>query len=180
MALFTAASAVSVTGPAVVDTAADRTGFGRGVILALIEVGGFGIMSRAALLGLVVASALALRPARGHGMAWRDAAWHGLLQAVSAFSNAGFSTWSDSLVSFAGFGLMLGPIRLAVVPPAVSVLGLGVPAPRGSVRPSPRPPDAGGARFRVPGACRPSAGGSGKAAPSREPLSLRATSRYNA
>lgn len=59
-ALFTATSAVSVTGLAVVDTATYWTGFGRGVILALIQLGGFGIMSSATLLGLVVARRLRL------------------------------------------------------------------------------------------------------------------------
>ncbi len=59
-ALFTATSAVSVTGLAVVDTATYWTGFGRGVILALIQIGGFGIMSSATLLGLVVARRLRL------------------------------------------------------------------------------------------------------------------------
>ncbi len=163
-ALFTATSAVSVTGLAVVDTATYWTGFGRGVILALIQIGGFGIMSSATLLGLVVArrlrlttrlvaqaetgvlalgdiaavlrlvivttlsvqalvtAALTLRLRFGHGMTWLDAAWHGLFQAVSGFNNAGFSTWSDSLIGFAGDPFVLAPICFAVV-----VGGLGIP-----------------------------------------------------
>ncbi len=163
-ALFTATSAVSVTGLAVVDTATYWTGFGRGVILALIQIGGFGIMSSATLLGLVVARrlrlttrlvaqaetgvlalgdiaavlrlvivttltvqalvtvALTLRLRLGHGMTWLDAAWHGLFQAVSGFNNAGFSTWSDSLIGFAGDPFVLAPICFAVV-----VGGLGIP-----------------------------------------------------
>lgn len=163
-AAFTATSAVSVTGLVVVDTATYWSGFGRGVILALIQVGGFGIMSSATLLGLVVArrlrlatrlvaqaetgvlalgdivavlrlvivttvsvqalvaAVLALRLRLGHGMTWAEASWHGLFQAVSGFNNAGFSTWSDSLVGFAGDPFVLAPICFAVV-----VGGLGIP-----------------------------------------------------
>jgi Trk-type K+ transport system membrane component len=163
-AAFTATSAVSVTGLAVVDTATYWSGFGRGVILALIQLGGFGIMSSATLLGLVVArrlrlatrlvaqaetgvlalgdiaavlrlviittltvqalvaAALTARLRLGHGMDWQEAAWHGVFQAVSGFNNAGFSTWSDSLVGFAADPFVLAPICFAVV-----VGGLGIP-----------------------------------------------------
>jgi potassium uptake TrkH family protein len=60
-ALFTATSAVCVTGLAVVDTGTYWSGFGEGVILALIQVGGFGIMTMASLLGLLVSGRLRLR-----------------------------------------------------------------------------------------------------------------------
>jgi trk system potassium uptake protein len=155
-ALFTATSAVSVTGLVVVDTALYWSGFGRTVIMVLFQVGGFGIMSGATLLGLlvvrrlslstrlvaqhetrslglgdvkrvlrlvlgitvvvqtVVAVALTLRLRLGHGMTWEDAAWHGLFHAVSAFNNAGFSTFSDSMVGFAEDPLVLAPVALAV------------------------------------------------------------------
>ncbi|MEV0174718.1 potassium transporter TrkG [Streptomyces sp. NPDC050803] len=59
--LFTATSAVCVTGLAVVDTATHWSGFGEGVILALIQVGGFGIMTTASLLALLVSGKLRLR-----------------------------------------------------------------------------------------------------------------------
>lgn len=166
-ALFTATSAVSITGLAVVDTATYWSGFGRGVILVLFQLGGFGIMSGATLLGLLVARrmrlstrlvaqhetrslglgdvkqvlrlvlaitlvvqaattlALALRLRLGHGMTWEDAAWHGLFHAVSAFNNAGFSTFSDSMVGFARDPLVLGPIALAVF---IGALGFPVVA----------------------------------------------------
>jgi Trk-type K+ transport system membrane component len=52
-ALFTAVSAVSVTGLTVVDTAAHWTPLGQVVILVLIQIGGLGIMTSAALLGLM-------------------------------------------------------------------------------------------------------------------------------
>ncbi len=60
-ALFTAVSAVCVTGLVVVDTAGHWSTFGEVVILALIQVGGFGIMAFASLLGLLVARRLRLR-----------------------------------------------------------------------------------------------------------------------
>ena len=48
-ALFTATSAVCVTGLVVVDTGTHWSAFGQGVILVLIQVGGFGIMTSVAL-----------------------------------------------------------------------------------------------------------------------------------
>jgi potassium uptake TrkH family protein len=60
-ALFTATSAVCVTGLAVVDTGTYWSGFGQGVILGLIQVGGFGIMTMASLLALLVSGRLRLR-----------------------------------------------------------------------------------------------------------------------
>ncbi len=60
-AVFTSTSAVCVTGLTVVDTATYWSGFGQAVILLLIQVGGFGIMTLASLLGLLVAHRLGLR-----------------------------------------------------------------------------------------------------------------------
>ncbi|MEU0247369.1 potassium transporter TrkG [Streptomyces sp. NPDC006235] len=60
-ALFTSTSAVCVTGLAVVDTGTYWSGFGEGVILTLIQVGGFGIMTMASLLALLVSGKLRLR-----------------------------------------------------------------------------------------------------------------------
>lgn len=60
-ALFTSTSAVCVTGLVVVDTGTYWSGFGEGVILALIQVGGFGIMTMASLLALLVSGKLRLR-----------------------------------------------------------------------------------------------------------------------
>ncbi len=59
-ALFTATSAVCVTGLTVVDTPTYWSGPGQGVILTLFQVGGLGIMSGATLLGLLVARRLRL------------------------------------------------------------------------------------------------------------------------
>jgi trk system potassium uptake protein len=60
-ALFTATSAVCVTGLIVVDTPVYWSGFGQVVILAMIQVGGFGIMTLASLVGLLISRRLGLR-----------------------------------------------------------------------------------------------------------------------
>lgn len=163
-AVFTATSAVCVTGLIVVDTATYWTPFGQGVIMALFQVGGFGIMAGATLLGLlitrrmrlgrrlivqaetksltlgdvksvlatllgvtivfeaVVATVIILRLHLTYGEPWGDAIWNGLFHAVSAFNNAGFSTYSDSLVQFALDPLILLPLAVAII-----VSGLGFP-----------------------------------------------------
>ena len=157
VALFTATSAVSVTGLAVVDTPTYWSGFGQAVILALFQVGGLGIMSGATLLGLLVSrrlrlgtrlvaqaetkcvelgdvaavlrlvllatfsvelvtsAVLVLRFRFGYGEPWAEAAWHGVFMGVAAFTNSGFSAYSDSLVGFAGDPVVLGPIMVAVI-----------------------------------------------------------------
>ena len=156
-ALFTTVSAVCVTGLAVVDTPTFWSPFGQAVILLLFQIGGFGIMAGATLLGLLVSNRLRLgtrliaqaetrsldlgdvmavlrliiavtlivevsltllltsRLYFGYGEPLGRALWHGLFQGVSAFNNAGFSTWSDSLTGFSGDALMLGPIMAAVL-----------------------------------------------------------------
>ena len=60
-ALFTATSAVCVTGLIVVDTATYWTPFGQIVILLLIQIGGFGIMTFASVIGLAVVRKMSLR-----------------------------------------------------------------------------------------------------------------------
>jgi trk system potassium uptake protein len=163
-ALFTSTSAVCVTGLAVQDTATYWSGFGQAVILALVQVGGFGIMSGATLLGLLVtrrlrlssrliaqaetrglalgdvvavlklvllvrivveaatATFLTLRLRYAYQEPWADALWNGIFQAVSAFNNAGFATYSNNLIGFALDPLVLVPIMLAVI-----LGGIGMP-----------------------------------------------------
>lgn len=60
-ALFTATSAVTVTGLVVVDTGTAWTTFGQAVILALIQVGGFGIMAVSSVIAVALARRLGLR-----------------------------------------------------------------------------------------------------------------------
>lgn len=60
-ALFTATSALCVTGLAVVDTGTAWSGFGQVVILGLVQLGGLGITTLAALLAILVSRRLGLR-----------------------------------------------------------------------------------------------------------------------
>lgn len=60
-ALFTATSAVCVTGLITVDTPVFWSGFGKAAILVLIQIGGFGVMSFGSLLGVLTARRLGLR-----------------------------------------------------------------------------------------------------------------------
>lgn len=163
-ALFTATSAVCVTGLVVVDTPVYWTGFGEGVILALIQVGGFGIMTFASLLVVLVsrrlglrarltaaaetktlglgevrsvvagvvkvsllleaitAAALTLRFGLGYDEPWPRAVWLGVFHAVSAFNNAGFALYTDSLMGFVTDPWICLPIAFAVI-----AGGLGFP-----------------------------------------------------
>jgi len=163
-AVFTAVSAVCVTGLVVVDTGTYWSTFGQSVILLLFQLGGFGIMTVATLLGLMVNSRLRLRTKMvaqlesrslgvgditsvaklvlvvtfalelittvwltfrfhwGYGQSWADAAWSGLFHAVSAFNNAGFSIYSDSLMRYATDTWILLPVMAAIV-----IGGIGFP-----------------------------------------------------
>jgi trk system potassium uptake protein len=60
-ALFTATSAACVTGLVVYDTASHWSFFGQAVILALIQIGGFGFMTSATLLLLLLGHRIGLR-----------------------------------------------------------------------------------------------------------------------
>ncbi|NUV96373.1 TrkH family potassium uptake protein [Streptomyces sp. KAI 90] len=163
-ALFTATSSVCVTGLIVVDTPVYWSGFGQAVILGLIQVGGFGIMTFASLLVLLVshriglkarltaaaetktlglgdvrsvvtgvvkvslllealtALVLSLRFATAYDEPWPRTVWLGVFHAVSAFNNAGFALYSDSLMGFATDPWICLPIALAVI-----AGGLGFP-----------------------------------------------------
>lgn len=60
-ALFTAVSAVCVTGLVIVDTGTYWSPFGQAIVMILFQLGGFGLMTAAALLGLTVNRSLRLR-----------------------------------------------------------------------------------------------------------------------
>jgi trk system potassium uptake protein len=163
-ALFTSTSAVSVTGLATVDTATYWSGFGEAVILLLVQVGGLGITTGAALLSLLVSRRLGLRARLytstetgvtalgdvrrvvvtiaaltfavelfcavvltlrwwlGYDEPFGHAVWLGVFHAVTAFNNAGFALFSNSLMGFAG-----DPVILLTVSAAIILGGIGIP-----------------------------------------------------
>lgn len=141
-ALFTATSAVCVTGLIVVDTPRDLSLFGQAVVLLLIQLGGLGYMAVTTVVGvalgrtLTLAERLTLQEALNvqtmDGLArfvftvlkltlafelagaailaawWAGehgvvrAGYYGLFHAVSAFNNAGFALFPDSLMRYRG------------------------------------------------------------------------------
>jgi len=141
-ALFTATSAVCVTGLIVQDTPIHFSWFGHVVILLLIQAGGLGYMTISTVLAAALGRSVTLqeRLTLQEGLNvqgldgllrfaltvlkltlvfelagaallalrwWGDmgtgqAAWYGLFHSVSAFNNAGFALWSDSLMRFRG------------------------------------------------------------------------------
>ena len=62
----------------------------------------------------VIAIILAARLAVAYSMTVLEAIWHGVFHSVSAFNNAGFSSFSDSVMGFQNDLIFLGPIMLAV------------------------------------------------------------------
>lgn len=158
-AIFTATSAVCVTGLIVVDTATYFTPAGQAFLLLLIQLGGLGIIAFTTLIILALGRRLSLQheeiTASSTNVAplvdyrhlarsiilftftletigalvlwalWRprlgpDAAWHAVFHAISAFCNAGFSTFSDSLIGF-----QRQPGVLFVIGTLIIVGGLG-------------------------------------------------------
>ncbi|MEY4944755.1 MAG: hypothetical protein RL384_699 [Actinomycetota bacterium] len=151
-ALFTSASAVTVTGLATVDTATHWNFYGDVIIALLIQIGGFGIVGFATLLGYLVDGRISLSSRMSarteatvsgnpdvrklitsilkmmlffeallfvflfyrffteYQYSLSDALGHGAFHAISAFNNAGFALYSDSLMSFARDGWIIVPI----------------------------------------------------------------------
>ena len=60
-ALFTATSAVCVTGLVVVDTGTYFTTFGQMVVISLIQLGGLGVMTFATLISVAIGKKINLR-----------------------------------------------------------------------------------------------------------------------
>ena len=159
-ALFTATSAVCVTGLIVVDTATHFTTAGQVFLLLLIQLGGLGMITFTTLIILALGRRLSLRHERlssagaevaphvpvdrltrdvvlftlgieavgavvlyllwGPRLGWGAAAWPAVFHAVSAFCNAGFSTFSDSLV-----GMQSAPGTLLILGALVVAGGIG-------------------------------------------------------
>jgi potassium uptake TrkH family protein len=84
------------------------------------------LVSRVVLLSLsfetVAALLLTLRFWTGYDMSFGSALWHGVFHAISAFNNAGFALWSDSLVQFVTDGWITLTIAGAII-----AGGLGFP-----------------------------------------------------
>lgn len=140
-AAFTATSATCVTGLIVKDTATYFSLFGQMVILALIQIGGLGIMTFSVSLSILLKKRIKMHQqvvmkdvldqdeistikrfvlfifkmtflveiigALFLFFSWNGrfenkliTAYHALFHSVSAFCNAGFSTFSDSLIQF--------------------------------------------------------------------------------
>lgn len=163
-ALFTATSAVCVTGLVTVDTGSYWSPLGKFIIIVLIQVGGLGIMTLATLLAVVffkrmglqtrmsaqaetktlsahgfksilkriialtvlvevtLAVLLTTRFLTAYDMTLSDSVSSGVFHSISAFNNAGFSLYSDSLMGFASDPWVLLSIATAVI-----IGGLGFP-----------------------------------------------------
>jgi trk system potassium uptake protein TrkH len=163
-ALFTATSAVCVTGLIVVDTATYFTPAGQAFLLLLIQLGGLGMIAFTSLIILALGGRLSLRhealASAGTEAAvhvdprrlafdvvrftfaieavgalllyvlWlpqlgpRGAAWPAVFHAVSAFCNAGFSVFSDSLMAHQRSPLILLVIMVLIIGGGVGFLTL--------------------------------------------------------
>jgi len=161
-ALFTSTSATCVTGLIVRDTGTYFSTFGQLVILALIQVGGIGIMTMGTIIltligrrltledtevvmnalgynkfkglkvllkatiyytlsfELVGAIIISMRLWLNYNMTLRKAIFSGVFHSISAFCNAGFSTYSDSLISFQS-----DPIIMFTMSGLIIIGGLG-------------------------------------------------------
>tara|TARA_B100000678_G_scaffold177778_1_gene148295 strand:+ start:372 stop:1697 length:1326 start_codon:yes stop_codon:yes gene_type:complete len=149
-AFFTATSAVTVTGLAVIDTGTVLSGFGQAVLMVLIQLGGIGLMT----FSVIVLSSLGLKIGlvhryylreemgikKGGGLVklvwlifrivvvcellgfflmsfvfvpefgWKHGLWQAGFHSISAFNNAGFSLFSNSLMDYVNEPLIVFPI----------------------------------------------------------------------
>jgi len=141
-ALFEATSAVCVTGLAVVNTAYDLSIFGQIIIILLIQMGGLGFMTMAAMVFLLMGKKITLKERlimqealnhfslegvvsltktvisttfiiEGIGalllalrfipmLGWAKGIYFSIFHSISAFCNAGFDLFGNSLMDFTG------------------------------------------------------------------------------
>lgn len=146
-ALFTATSAISVTGLGVVDTGEHFTLAGQILLMCLIQIGGLGQMTLSAVLLYMFGVRLSLRQqalakdalglaqhvnlrnlikkimifaliAEAFGfillsvrwvpeMGWQSGMYYALFHSISAFNNAGFALFSDSMMGFVADPLVI-------------------------------------------------------------------------
>jgi Trk-type K+ transport system membrane component len=151
-ALFTSTSAVTVTGLTTLDTASYWSTTGHVIIAFLIQIGGFGIIGFATLVGFLIEGRISLknrisatsessatkqpdvktlllniaklmlffqlalfafltvRMFTEYGYSLEKALSHGAFQAISAFNQAGFALYTDSLMGFANDGWIIFPV----------------------------------------------------------------------
>jgi len=164
-ALFTSTSAVCVTGLTVLGTSTDFSVWGQAVIMALIQLGGLGIMVFATSLVLWAGSGLSLSVRLGltdsfgakyhtssssvirsvatitfiveavgavllyfrfrPSMNASDAAFTAAFHSISAFCNAGFSTFADSLEGFRHDSLTLTIFMVLIVLGGLGFVAIG-------------------------------------------------------
>ena len=120
-----------VTGTLLILLIGRRLGL-RSRMMAQAETPGLSIGSVRAMVRFIVgvslgveaigALVLTLRWAIAYGQPLPEAAWNGLFHSVSAFNNAGFSTYSDNLIGYQADPVVLGTIMILIV-----VGGLGFP-----------------------------------------------------
>ena len=163
-ALFTSTSAVTVTGLTTVDTATYWSTTGHVIISLLIQIGGFGIIGFATLVGFLIEGRISLknrisatsessatkqpdvktlllniaklmlffqlalfvflaaRMYTEYGYTLEKALSHGVFQAISAFNQAGFALYTDSLMGFANDGWIILPVFIIA-----TLAGFGFP-----------------------------------------------------
>ncbi|WP_378213705.1 TrkH family potassium uptake protein [Aquicoccus sp. G2-2] len=159
-ALFTATSAVTVTGLSVIDIGRDLTLFGQAAMLVMFQLGGLGLMTFAVLvlaaLGRHVGvtghiylreelnqdsmhqlthlvrdilkvvlicegvGAMALMLSFVPVLGFWPGLWAAVFHSVSAFNNAGFSTFDNSLTAYAG-----DPVVNLTIPALFIIGGIG-------------------------------------------------------
>ncbi len=168
-AIFTATSAVCVTGLIVQDTASFFSPFGKSVLLLLIQIGGLGIMTISTSIALILRQEMSIasrqvmcdslgqrsfeelshlmrqiirgtllielvgglilswcwRPATMLTDNWSESLALGFFHSISAFCNAGFSLFSDSMISVAGNGLAVATISILVISGGLGFIILG-------------------------------------------------------
>jgi potassium uptake TrkH family protein len=166
-ALFTATSAVCVTGLTVVDTSSHWSGVGQGIILLLVQLGGLGIVTVVSVAIMLVSDRIGLAHTRVLAVdvgtdtfssiprlvrsivvttlafelifavllslrffvAYDYDVWtassHGVFHSISAWNNAGFALYDDSVVRFVNDWFFTMTISIAVI-----LGGLGFPVLR--------------------------------------------------
>ena len=151
-ALFVATSAITVTGLATVDTAVHWSTTGHVILALLVQIGGFGIIGFATLVGYLLEGKISLRSRLSvfsessatkqsdvksllkniaklmiffqlvlfvflffrflteYQYPVDEAIAHGAFHAITAFNQAGFSLYTDSLIRFASDGWIIYPV----------------------------------------------------------------------